>query len=166
MPITVPQTAYSLEPAVAYAGMIADMSPRTVLSRLLETAAGAGAGLFLVDGTDPFTQCALPAATADVTNKLMGVSILQLMKAPTGSSPAYAQKDSVSIGRIGCYWCVVGPDGLTAGDPTLFVVHSGANAGQVQGTAGGDTKATAIPNGAAKCLMVSGTIALIQVNLP
>lgn len=169
MAIDFPQTAFTAEPAVAFAGQIADLgslSHDMTISRLLETVAGCDAGLFVVTGTDAETQCALPAAAADVTDKVLGVAVLKTMKEPDASGVLYQAKDCIPIARRCRIWVKVGPDGITPGDSELFVVHSGVDAGKVQSVAGAGPDATAIPNGAAKCLKVSGSIAQIDLNLP
>lgn len=159
------QTSYVFEPAVAIEGMIADSGVRDVISRLLESSAS-DAGLFHVKGTAT-DQTKLPAAAGDVTNFLQGVSVYEPMRAATATADRLRAKDMVPLLRRGRIWVKVAGTALVDNGP-VFVTHSGADAGKVSGAVGAGPDATAVPNGAAKCIKggAPGALALIDLNLP
>lgn len=164
--IVVPQTSYVMEPGRAYAGMIADSAVvRDIVSRLVETSGGFGAGLFLSKGTDKRNQAILPVATGGISAGLLGVSVFQTMREST--TPRYKLKDSVPVMRKGRIWVLIAAN--IDEDDDVFIEHSGADAGKIRPTANSGS-ATAVPNGAVKVIQAGTTtgdgIACVEVNLP
>ena len=174
MPIQIPQLVFGLACPRALPGQIADLGAvqaGDIVSRSLDTAAGANPGLFVVEGATVGVGCKLPTAASDITNLLLGVLCLEAMKMPRAGSPIYAQKDVVPVMRRGRVWVyTVADPASVAPDTTPFIVHSGADAGKVGSTAGTGTVATAFPAAAgnAKIVLVDATIgaALIEISMP
>jgi hypothetical protein len=160
------QTTYSLEPAVAVAGLIADTGFRDVQSRILEQAAGAAPGRLMVKGTGQ-DQVKLPTAAGDVTNDAIGFLVWNTMMEPNGfptpGAAVWQDKDAVPVLGKGRIWVPV-TGAATLDDGGVFVIHSGADAGTVRGTA--DASATVL--GSSKVLRsgLIGGVSLVEINLP
>lgn len=164
MSISAPQTSVIAAPPGAVAGMVADNDPSQSFVTFYASA-GLAQGRFFKRGTTTNYDVGSPiAAAADVTTLLAGLSVFDTMRMP--KTPHYSAKDPVRTMRRGRMW--VEAAGTIATGDTVYVVHSGADAGLVQGAAGAGPDATAVPNGAAKCLKggSDGDLVLIEINLP
>jgi len=125
----------------------------------------------VVEGTSVGVQCKLPTSTGDVSGALLGVLCLETMKMPRAGAPNYAQKDPVPVMRRGRVWVqTVADPASVAPDTTVFIVHSGADAGKVGSTAGTGTVATAFPAAAGNAKIVkvdaAAGAALVEINMP
>lgn len=159
-----PQTTYLNAPAEAVAGHLAYSEPgRRIRTGFVEASGGLKVGRFVCKGTNT-KQVRAIAAASDLT-QLAGVTLFDSMRMP--SSLGYNQYDAVPLLRGGDAVWIEAAAAIDEND-TVYVVHSGADAGLVQGAAGGGPDATAVPNGAAKCLKGGGDgdLVLIEVNLP
>lgn len=112
------QTSYPLYQAVAFEGMVANSIPRTVISRLVETAAGIGFGKVAVRGTAD-NQCRVAA----VGLGFLGITIAD----PTqvgGTVDTYPQYAVAAIMTKGAVW-VQASVAVADGDPVYFVPATG-----------------------------------------
>ena len=125
------QTTFSQDPAAAIEGMIADIAPRTVISRALGDAAGIGAGRVVKDGATIGEQCATLTASGQ---KMIGVTTLDLYREPR--TPRYAQNDDIGVMKEGFIYmtCV---DDMRAVTGPVNICVSGANAGLPQASSVG-----------------------------
>lgn len=124
------QTSYALSQAKAYAGLIYAGSPKTVVSRAVETAAGIGFGLVVSQGTNKETQVVLGGTS------FFGITVRALDREGVINTGAikYDQYESAAILRQGYVWAVC-PDGCTAGDLVNYVEATGVlGAGAPVGT--------------------------------
>lgn len=110
------QTSYTGVHAVAYAGMVANQEPRTVISRVVADVAGLGFGVVAVQGAgDDEVQASVAGAP------FTGVSIVDLLvPAYAGFTPdTYAQGAIAAVMTKGVVWVVAaGP--VAAGAPAFF----------------------------------------------
>lgn len=162
--MTIPQTTYTLVPALARAGMMAD-GEHHVDSLLADVAMAPG--LAVVTGA-AHGECKLPTAASDVSAHFRGVAIYSPMKMPVaGSANTYAIADAVPVVRRGRVW--VKPEGDMVDDGPVYVVN-----GSGAGTAGmfrGDANAgAATVLSRAVCMIgataASGLFALVEINVP
>lgn len=135
--MAVPQVAFAERHGIAYPGMVADMVPHTIISKLCETAAGIGFGLALTQGVgDP--GCLLGGT--DPT-KFIGVSVMDRTLIPRLGSVVvdkYPQRSNVGVLTFGKIWVTPGAN-VAAGDP----VHFNPTTGQFSNAGGAATPATA-----------------------
>jgi hypothetical protein len=106
-----PQLNHTTDMPIARAGLVADLRHVDVISRLAEDAAGAGAGLFVVQGTDAEKQAIAPTTTDEVTSGVgLGVVMLDTSKEPAKVAAAitagneYDVEDSLPIVTKGPIW--------------------------------------------------------------
>lgn len=147
-----PQTSYTAAPAIAKNGTIASMrGDELVIARIAEGAVPFGALVVRGTGDD---QCALPGASADISDNALGFAV----NAGDSQSDEYADKTAVNILRSGHIYltCV---DAFSAGD----AVQVGDVTGVIQATAGAGLTALAgavfVTSGGA------GDVAEIELNL-
>lgn len=162
--VAAPQVVYNERPANAVAGMLGHSEPgRRIRTGYVEESAGLKVGRFVCKGTNQ-KQVRAIAAAGDLA-QLAGVTMLETMRMP--QSAGWEQYAAVPLLRGGCTIWMEAAAAIDENDD-VYVVHSGADAGLVQGAAGGGPAATIVPNGAAKCLKGGGDgdLVLIEVNLP
>ncbi len=106
-----PQLNHTIDMPTARAGLVADLRNTDVLSRLAEDAAGAGAGLFVVQGTDPEGQAISPTTTGEVTTGVsLGVVMYDASKEPAKVAASiavdneYDIEDTLPIVQKGPIW--------------------------------------------------------------
>lgn len=117
MPI---QTTYEDTIAKAFVGMIANMEPKRLISRNVETAAGIGFGLPVAQGAED-RDC---IATEGGVTKILGITVLD--RSVTAEFPnGFAQYESARIMTSGCVWVTASVD-VVAGDPVHVTVATGA----------------------------------------
>lgn len=124
---------YLSKPDVALNGMVADLSPATIISRTVETAA-LGFGLPVVQGTGDHE--ARLAASGDT--EILGISVLS-KAVEANSVDQYPVDDTASIMVQGTIW-VIAAAAVVAGDPVrvtvdgaTFVTTAGAGVVDVVG---------------------------------
>ncbi len=154
-----PQTSYTDRPPVAVAGHVAENDPNNkFISRTAEAALGFGR--FVTKGTLD-RQAAVIDAAGDVTKGLLlGVTVFEAMR--MAKTPPYAIGDMVRILRRGLIW-VEAAAAVTAGQPG-YVVHTGADAGLIRGTA--DASATILDGLTIQSDGADGDLVLVEVYLP
>lgn len=115
------QTSYEINQDALYAGQIVELGPRDVVSRSVETAAGAAFGLAVSPGTDAARQIVIGG---DAT--FIGVTVRELTREGAANTGAvsYAEKETAAVMRWG-YIAVVCPSGCSVGDPVNYVDATG-----------------------------------------
>lgn len=160
------QTAYAIEAAVAFEGMLADPAggpTRRSLSRANEDAAASFFGRGVTYGTDPDTQFALPSATgaelAGVTVHRHGTQVV--------TDDGLAQNEVGELLRGGRIWVL--PEDAVTPESDVFWRHTTGGAGEVIGQFRSDAdtaQADQVTN--ARWLTSGGpaTPAMLEINLP
>ncbi len=113
------QTTYPAEIRAAVEGMVADAGLKTVISRTIETAAGVGFGLAVVQGAND-AGVIVPTVTGAV---FRGITVRDVTL-PQSSGDAYQQYDETALMVTGVIW-VTAQEAVSAGDPVSFEVTSG-----------------------------------------
>lgn len=112
------QTTYLDNMAVAFNGMIANTEPNNLISRNVETAAGIGFGVPVIQGTAD-QGCAVVAASTD---EIVGITV----RDQSVDGDTFAQYDSALLMREGVLWVTVtDAGGVDAGDPVWVTVADG-----------------------------------------
>lgn len=181
------QLNHELDMPIARAGMLGDTGhTETGFSRLIEDAAGAGAGTFLVPGTDAEKQAVAPTSATQITDgDGLGVVRYDASKEPARVPAALAAGNEFDpeqmayLKATGKIW-VRCDDGATivANTPAFVRFASGAG-GSVLGRFRQDADtatAAALPNAVFRSVhkdvklhgeaTASQRIALVQLNLP
>lgn len=148
------QSTYNVTMRPAIAGMVADMSPRTVVSRIVEGVAGLGFGVVAVKGTGDRQVKASAAATA-----FIGITIMDPTVAP-GAVPTtpdqYQEKDVCAVLQRGTVWVVAGAT-VVAGEQAYFVPATGVITNSSSGN-------TAIPGGFFDTSAASSALAILRIR--
>lgn len=125
------QLTYSANMAPAIAGTLYDLSDHTIDAYAAE-GADISFGMGLVAGTDPVTQCKLPAGA--VTG-FKGIALMQAKEQTYGTGTvAYIAKDTVPVVDKGRVWAPV--IGAVTADGAVYLIHTGAGLGKFTGSAG------------------------------
>lgn len=160
-----PQTNYSLDPAIALPGQIFDSNTAHIDSGAVQTAAGLYAGRFCKLGSQS-NPTAGPAqlsfdAIGSAGDSPFGVLVRKVMAEPSFPDFAqYAEAGAMRRGRV-----AVNTSGAVARNAALYIVATGANAGQLTTTSTSNLG----PLKNVEVLMPSGAdqgIAVIDVNFP
>lgn len=120
------QTTYASRLSNGHVGEIADLGESDVISRLVETSAGIGWGLAVIQGTAD-DQCNIGAAGV-----FLGITVRD-PSVPPGNSDKYIQNDTAAILREGVIWVTAG-EAVSAGDAVYRTA-----AGALNKTASGNT---------------------------
>ena len=113
------QTSYGMEIDVAVAGMPADIAPKDVISRSVETAAGADFAIAVSRGTDKDKQCVIGGSD------FLGISMRSIdREGEADGTVKYLQKSTAAILRDGSLW-VPCPTGCVPGDAVNYVIATG-----------------------------------------
>ncbi len=159
------QTAYPLEAAVAFPGMLGEGGKEFSISRANEDAVAIGAGRPVVVGTDPETQAALPSSAGEtflgITTAKHGRERLDLVGAAS-----FRQNENMEIVRKGRVWVTV-EEAVVYGDPVFF--RHTDNGPLLAGGWRNDTaagEADAVPEAIFASTAAIDTVALIEINLP
>jgi len=120
------QSTYSDNMAAAYAGMIANTEPNVLISRTVETTAGIGFGVPVIQGTAD-DECDVVAASTDT---IVGITV----RDQSTEDDTFARFDSALLMRKGVLWVTVtDAGGVSAGDAVWVKVSdstfSNADAG-------------------------------------
>lgn len=115
------QTSYGDTMRPAIAGMIADMSPRSLISRIVETAV-MGFGVVAVQGAGAKAVKPAAAGAAFIGITVMDPTIVHVT--PPGTVDAYPVGDVALVMIQGTVWVVAGAT-VAAGDPAYFVPATG-----------------------------------------
>lgn len=145
------QTTYSATMKPAIAGMVANMEISNTISRQIETAAGIGFGVVVVQGADD-NGVRLPDASHLA---FRGITVLDPTRDPQNGDK-YAQYDTAAVLTRGVIWVTVGA-AVAAGDPAYFVPATGV----ITNVA---TSNTAIPDGIFDSSAASGGLAKLRLN--
>lgn len=148
------QTSYSETMRPALAGMIADTTPQTILSRVVESAAGLGFGVVAVKGTGDL-QVKPAAAGAPYQGITVADLTVQHISQPAGGPDFYPDKDVCNILVQGAIWVVVSV-AVVAGDPVYFVPATGVLTNV-------STANTQIPNGRFESSAGIGALAKLRL---
>lgn len=152
------------EQTAAVAGMKGDAGDDHVLSRAAEEAIPFGK--LVVLGTDLDTQCALPAASADVTDagKQLGVSLQSHAMEQSSSRDGYLEKDMVSVMHKGRVYVKV-EETVTPADPVYVRYAAGGDGLGSFGKSAGSSARAALANARYLKGASSGGLALLEVDL-
>lgn len=147
------QTTYNETMRQAVAGMIADMSPQTIVSRFVEGSAGLAFGAVAVQGTadNQVTKAAAGAA-------FVGIAVLdptRITATPPASVDQYQEGHMASILLQGTIWVTAGA-AVKAGDAAYFVPATGVITNVATGN-------TAIPNARFDTSAASGALAKLRL---
>jgi hypothetical protein len=115
------QTAYQINQDALYAGQLVELGPRDVVSRSVETAAGAAFGLAVSPGTDAARQIVIGG---DAT--FLGITVRELSREGAANTGAvqYNETETAAVMRWG-YIAVVCPTGCIVGDVANYVDATG-----------------------------------------
>lgn len=123
------QSTYSDNMAAAYEGMIANTEPNVLISRTVETAAGIGFGVPVIQGTAD-DECDEVAASTDT---VIGITV----RDQSTEDDTFAQYDSALLMRKGVLWVTVtDAGGVDAGDDVWVAVADGTFSNADAGTDG------------------------------
>ncbi len=123
------QSTYLEEMARAYAGMIANTEPNNLISREVETSAGIGFGVPVIQGTAD-NQCDVVAASSDA---VIGITV----RDQSCTDDLFALKDTALLMRNGVLWVTVtDAGGVVAGDDVWVLVSNGTFSNADAGTDG------------------------------
>ena len=123
------QLSYAINQRKAFAGMLADVQNHDIISRSIETAAGADFGIAVSRGTDKDKQAVIGGVTG-----FLGLTVRSLERENANNDIVkYSEKETAAIIRVGYVYAVC-PSGCNPGDPVNFVeatgvLDSGAPAG-------------------------------------
>lgn len=148
------QTAYTTTMRPALAGMIADMTPRQVISRVVEAVAGMGFGVIAVQGTG---DGQIRPATAG-TFPFIGITVMDpaVVHMDYQANPDfYPNRDIAAVLIQGTIWVTVGA-AVTAGQPAFYVPATGVITNV-------STANTAIPNGRFDTSAANGALAKLRI---
>jgi len=115
------QTAYTINQDALYAGMIVDLGPRDIVSRSVETAAGAAFGIAVSPGTDAERQIVIGG-----DDTFIGITVRELSREGAANTGAiqYNETETAAVMRWGQI-AVVCPTGCIVGDPANYVDATG-----------------------------------------
>lgn len=148
------QTTYLDSQPAAFVGMIASNEPNNLISRSVETSAGIGFGVPVIQGTAD-NQCDVVAASTD---DVIGITV----RDQSVTSDLFAENENALLMRSGVMWVTVtDAGGVVAGDDVWVLVSNGTFSNADAGTDGslklaGCRWETSAANGA---------LAQIRVNL-
>lgn len=148
------QTTYLDSQPAAFVGMIASNEPNNLISRSVETSAGIGFGVPVIQGTAD-NQCDVVAASTD---DVIGITV----RDQSVTSDLFAENENALLMRSGVMWVTVtDAGGVAAGDDVWVLVSNGTFSNADAGTDGslklaGCRWETSAANGA---------LAQIRVNL-
>lgn len=120
------QTSYSINQAIAYAGMIFAQAPSDIMSASVEGASGIGFGVAVSRGTDKEKQI---VAGGDGT--FVGVTVRDLGREGSNTGAIkYSETETAPVMRYGYIW-VTCPTGCNPGDAAKYtdatgIIDSGA----------------------------------------
>lgn len=109
------QTTYGATHAAALAGMVANSEPSTVITRIVETAAGIAFGVPVFQGT---ADEQVIVAAAD--KKFLGIAVLD----PTKDGDKHNQYENIPVMTKGVIWVTAGAT-VEAGQPVYYVPATG-----------------------------------------
>lgn len=129
------QTSYTINQAVAYAGLVYALAPSDIISRAVETAAGVEFGAAVSRGTDKDKQAVVGGTD------FLGITIRSLEREGAANTGAvkYSQYEAAGIIREGYVWATC-PAGCTPGDQVKYNNATGVLDSGVAG--GGETQIT------------------------
>ena len=148
------QTNYSASMAAAYAGMIASTEPNELISRNVETAAGIGFAVPVIQGTKD-NDCDVVSAAAD---DVIGITV----RDQSVTADKFAQTESALLMRKGPLWVpVAAAGGVSAGDDVWVTVADGTFTNADAGSSG----SIKLPGCRWETSAANGELAQIRVNL-
>lgn len=114
------QTSYSINQAVAYAGLIYAQAPHDIISRVVEGAAGIEFAVAVGRGTDKEKQAVVG------TSDYLGITVRSLDREGAVNTAAikYNETESAAIMRTGYVWANI-PSGGNPGDPIKYNTTTG-----------------------------------------
>jgi hypothetical protein len=159
------QTSFSIAPALAYAGMVADESPAVRWTRLAAASIGFGIGACKRSTqADDSDECAGPTQATDVTARFRGITLRdETRKNGTG----YESGDPVVLLRRGLVWVEV--EGAVTEDGDVYCRHTANGGNTVLGKFRADadtTNAALVPSAKFRSTTAGAGLALIELNLP
>tara|TARA_R110000744_G_scaffold20470_1_gene53744 strand:- start:13264 stop:13743 length:480 start_codon:yes stop_codon:yes gene_type:complete len=114
------QLSYSTNLRKAFAGMLADLHNHDIISRSIETVAGADFGIAVSRGTEKDKQAVIGGATG-----FLGITVRSLGRENTSNDTVkYSKTETAGILRQG-YIYVVCPSGCNPGDPVNYIDATG-----------------------------------------
>lgn len=144
-------------------GTVADSGHHDITTALAESP-GFDIGLAIVLGAGGYGFGRLPSASTDISNGLViGFSLYKPMQEP--AFPHWQPTFAADILRKGRIWVVC--QGAMVDQGPVFIIYSGANAGQVRGDAGsGGNAAVAFSRAVARQGAAAGGLVILDVNTP
>lgn len=158
--MSVPQTSMSTAFVPGVEGQIAEGVPSEVITRVVETADGVGAGRAMRWGTNPATQALVFSADAH-SAQILGVTV-RLPFSREQSTPEFPLGAEVSLLRRGAIWLIC-PVAIAPSDfATLSWIVTGADAGRLTNVVDANDRAIGV-----RCLQGAGAgqLGLFYLNL-
>lgn len=153
-----PQIDYNLTLTEGQEGLVTDLRPNTIISKIAEGVVGFGRAL--VAGTDATSQVKIPSAAGQV---FRGVSVgTWAMERNSLLNAEYIDKSTVSVLRKGEIWVTVKGDVVI--DTQVYYYISGANAGLF--TSAVTNTAQLLPGAVFTSSALDGELATIELILP
>ena len=115
------QLSYDINQPVAYAGLVFSPAPKDVVSRSVETAAGAAFGIAVSRGTDKDKEVVIGGATG-----FLGITVRSLSTEGAINTGAiqYDETETAAVLRSGYIWAVC-PTGCVPGNSVNYVDATG-----------------------------------------
>ena len=112
------QTSYTIKQPVALPGLIYDLGTKNIISRALETAAGADFGVAMSRGSDADKQTVIGGTS------FLGISIRSVEREASGlgsnsNDIRYGQYETVGIMEMGRIWAIC-PAGCVPGNAVKY----------------------------------------------
>ena len=114
------QTSYSINQRIALAGMLAAVHNHDIISRSIETVAGADFGIAVGRGTDKDKQ-----AVIGLGSSFLGLTVRSLERENANNDTVkYSETETAGVLREGYIYAIC-PSGCNPGDPVNFVNATG-----------------------------------------
>lgn len=146
------QTSYSESQRIAVAGMIADMTDKTLISRTVENASGVDFGAGVCQGVND-SGCHT-ITVGDVSATFVGIAVRERSLPAEGNK--FPRYESARIMTKGAIWVVASVD-VVAGDIVHFIAATGAWA---------KTGGQLVPNARWDTSALATNLAVVRLNLP
>lgn len=146
------QNTYNASMDAGYVGMIANTEPNNLISRIVETTAGIGFAVPVIQGTSD-EQCDVVSGSTD---EVIGITV----RDQSTENDKFARYDSALLMRSGVIW-VTASGTVDAGDPVWVAVSGGAFSNADAGADG----SLQLPGCRWETSATNGKLARIRVNL-
>ena len=148
------QLIYSINQGLAFAGMLADTHDHDIVSRSIETVAGADFGIVVGRGTNADKQVVIGGALT----VFLGLTVRSLERENVNNGTVkYSEKETAGIMRRGYIYAVC-PAGCVPGDVVKYTTATGI----VDAGAAGAGEAL-VPGATWESTAVAGALAIVRI---